>query len=904
MAIVRAQVAGPGYSYDVSTDPHQPLRDDVRLLGNLLGETLRAQEGEYLFEVVERVRALAKRARQGNPDDFEALEKVLQNLSVDDALTVARAFAHFLTLANIAEQHHRIRRRRDYQRNPDAAPQRGSTEDSFARLLASEVGPETLYETVCSLQIELVLTAHPTEVVRRTLRRNQRLIAELLELQDRPALTQWEREEVLQALRREITAAWTTDEIHRRRPTPLDEVKWGLVVFEQTLWDAVPRYMRALDRVLRSATGKTLPLHATPIRFGSWMGGDRDGNPNVTPEVTEKACLLARWMAADLYGKELSSLCSELSMRDGSAELQARVGNVHEPYRVLLKEVYERLIYTRECIEGVLEGRQPDGDTDTRMYWDPHDLAEPLHLCFRSLRETGAGVLAEGRLLDLLRRVACFGLTLVQLDLRQEAARHTDALDAITGHLGLGSYVAWDESKRRAFLCRHLREGGRTIANAFETSSEFEAEVRDVLDTFRTAARLHPDSLGAYVISMATRPSDVLAVELLQAAAGVRPPLRVVPLFETVSDLRSAGACVRELLAIPWYRDRIGGRQEVMIGYSDSAKDGGRLAAAWELYTAQEEIVAACDERGVHVTLFHGRGGTVSRGGGPTHLAIQSQPPGSVNGSLRVTEQGEMIDAKFGLPGIALRTLELYTTATLEATLKPAENPIRRWRERMQQLADSSRAAYRRKVYETPEFLEYFRLATPEAEFGELKIGSRPARRKPGKGVDSLRAIPWVFAWTQMRLLLPAWLGVGEALEDALTRGGLNELTDMYNGWPFFRSTLDLIEMVLAKASPDISAQYDKRLVPEHLRPIGVQLRERLHTTVDAMLQVTGHERLLEHNRVLRRSIDVRNPYVDPVNLVQVEILCRLRRAGDDARLLDALLVTVNGIAAGMRITG
>jgi phosphoenolpyruvate carboxylase len=294
----------------------------------------------------------------------------------------------------------------------------------------------------------------------------------------------------------------------------------------------------------------------------------------------------------------------------------------------------------------------------------------------------------------------------------------------------------------------------------------------------------------------------------------------------------------------------------------------------------------------------------VSRGGGPIHLAIQSQPPGSVNGSLRVTEQGEMIDAKFGLPGIALRTLELYTTATLEATLKPVENPSRRWRERMQQLADTARAAYRREVYETPEFLEYFRLATPEAELGELKIGSRPARRRPGTGVDSLRAIPWVFAWTQMRLLLPAWLGVGEALEDVLNKGMLNELTDMYERWPFFRSTLDLIEMVLAKASPDISAQYDKRLVPEHLRPIGVQLRERLDTTADAMLQVTGHERLLDHNPVLRRSIDVRNPYVDPINLVQVEILCRLRRAGDDARLLDALLVTVNGIAAGMRITG
>ncbi len=886
----------------MSSDRQQPLRDDIRLLGTLLGETLRAQEGPRLFDAVERVRALAKSARHGSPADFATLDRTLQDLQLGEALMVARAFAHFLSLANIAEQHHRVRRRRDYERTTDA-PQRGSFQDSFSRLLAAGVTPDALYEHVRSLQIELVLTAHPTEIVRRTLRQKARHIAALLERMDRPDLTPAERADLLDSLRREVTAAWTTSEARAGGGglTPSDEVIGGLVVIEQTLWDAVPQHLRALDRALREATGRPLPVEAAPIRFGSWIGGDRDGNPTVTPEVTVQACLLARWMAADLYWREIDALRSELSMRDGSDELRARVGNVSEPYRALLKEVRDRLAYTRACL-----GR---GSIDAQAYRQPDELLEPLHLCRRSLQQTGADIVAEGRLLDVIRRVACFGLSLVRLDLRQDARRHAETLDAITRHLGLGSYAAWDESERRVFLNRALQDEGRVITTALESKAQFPAGVRDVIDTFRAAATLPEGSLGAYVISMASNASDVLAVELLQLASGIRPPLRVVPLFETLTDLGRAGACIRDLLGIDWYRERRGGeggRQEVMIGYSDSAKDGGRLAA-WALYTGQEDIVAACEARGVHLTLFHGRGGTVDRGGGPARLAIQSQPPGSVNSSLRVTEQGEAIDAKFGILGIALRTLEVYTTATLTTTLQPAQDPERRWRDRMQQLADTSRAAYRRLVYGSPEFAAYFWAATPEAEIGELKIGTRPARRVPADGstsVEGLRAIPWVFAWTQTRLMLPAWLGVGEALEEAVRDGHLDELTEMYDAWPFFRATLDLIEMVLAKASPHISERYDKALVPEHLWPVGEELRERLRRTVAALLAVTRHTELVEHNPNLRQSINVRNPYVDPINLVQIEILRRLRRAGEDRLLRDALLVTVNGVAAGMRNTG
>jgi phosphoenolpyruvate carboxylase len=374
-----------------------------------------------------------------------------------------------------------------------------------------------------------------------------------------------------------------------------------------------------------------------------------------------------------------------------------------------------------------------------------------------------------------------------------------------------------------------------------------------------------------------------------------------------VADLQQAGAAVSELLEIASYRERIHGHQEIMVGYSDSAKGDGRLSAAWELYKAQEDVVAACRAQGVSVTLFHGRGGTVDRGGGPMHLAIQSQPPGSVNGTLRVTEQGETIDSKFGLPGIALRTLERYTTAVLEATLVPAKDPAQEWRQRMQLLADTARATYGQLVHATPGFIDYFRAATPQPEIEKLRIGSRPARRTSTAGLEGLRAIPWVLAWTQTRLMLPAWLGVGEALSSPPggSSASIEELRQMYDAWPFFSSTLDLVEMVLAKASPEIAARYDLRLVPESLRPIGERLRAELRATIATLLTVTRHRELLEHNPVLRRSVDVRNPYVDPINLVQVEILSRLRSGGGDIELLrDALLVTVNGIAAGMRNTG
>ena len=881
------------------TEPHEALREDVRLLGGMLGATLRERHGADLLALVERVRALAKRGRAGDEPEFDALAALLRTLPVSTAVTVARAFSHFLGFANIAEQHHRVRRRREYRR-PGAEPQPGSLGDVLPRLLRDGVDPETLHSAIGTLRVELVLTAHPTAIIRRTLIHKQLRIANALARRDRPDLTVDEQADVVEQLQREIAASWETDEIRPERPRPLDEVIGGLLIFEQTLWDAVPQFLRMLDRELHALTGRGLASGATPIAFGSWLGGDRDGNPHVTPRVTAQACTAARWIAADLYEREVRQLRLELSMTAATSELRELAAGAHEPYRAVLRDLHGRLLALRSSLGDELQDRAPQTRSPAAQS-TPLDssLFDPLHACYRSLVETGQALAAGGRLTDVLRRVATFGQTLVRLDIRQHATRHTAAIDAISRHLGAGSFAEWPEDQRVAFLVRGLESAPRPALLEIPADDD----VADVLDTFRTAAALGAESLGAYVVSMARAPSDVLAVEFLQAHAG--STLRVVPLFEQVDDLERAPETLRALLAIPQYRDRIGGRQEVMIGYSDSAKDGGRLAANWALYRAQEALVGVCRDARTALTLFHGRGGSISRGGGPTYLALQSQPPGSVDGRLRVTEQGEMIQAQFGLPDIAVRTLEVYTTATINATLAGPPPPTGAWRTALDRLAATARRAYREVVYDDPRFVGYFRTATPEIELGQVPIGSRPPRRDTGGGVDTLRAIPWVFAWTQTRLLLPTWLGAGEALDDAFARGERDPLRTMYRDWPFFRSTLDLIAIVLAEAEPRIAAEYDRHLVPADLRPLGDDLRRRLGQASAHVLELVGGGHLLDAYPVLRRSIEVRNPYVDPINLVQIELLRRLRAGGsEDRELWHAFMITVNGIAAGMRNTG
>ncbi|KAG2450080.1 hypothetical protein HYH02_000184 [Chlamydomonas schloesseri] len=1206
------------YDFGAVRDDLTPLEDDCKLLGSLLDDCLRVEIGETMFKKIERIRALAQCASNlsikgdaGASDMLShRLAEELMNLDMDEAVPLTRACGHYLNLSGIAELHHGVRRDRS-TREPNA----NSCDAVFGRLIAEGVDPEELYRAVSEQNVEVVLTAHPTQVNRRTLQYKHTRIAALLQQHDRSDLTAEERRNIVSELQREVAALWQTDELRRQKPTPLDEARGGLHIVEQSLWAAVPQYMRRLSAALKKHTGHDLPLQATPFRFGSWMGGDRDGNPNVTAKVTAHVTALARWMAADLYLREVDTLRFELSMNqcsaavwkmarriiaeghtkragvvrakaaaalhqtatdaashggsaasaaaaaaaggdaaaDGasaggapptaaaaasdsfsfsragrprperpsidtrgvgvltggegaafpggmilgtqpvSAHTAAEVSVPHElpgqdveggsemdfnesrrdseggdmggasphpmlgggggpsggasaeptgtgyssgaaqqqpqqpqqepevpgtpgfadpgtpdrlgplpgpftpgptpfgnaaaatargsnsgagagavtgmdrassglggdptltrrslmaqrlgtspvqfarahehpgfhPYRIVLGHVRDRLAATRRRMEDLLSGREPAaaaeggaGGSGALWYENEDELAEPLMACYWSLWECGGGVIADGRLLDLIRRVYTFGMCLMKLDLRQESTRHAEALDAVTTYLGYGSYLEWSEDDKIAWLTKEL-QGRRPLIPADMPMS---AEVREVLDTFKVAAHLGRDNLGAYVISMTKGASDVMAVELLQrearmqvgTAAGGRGggpedggSLRVVPLFETLEDLDAAEDVMTRLLTNPWYREHLrtvhGDAQEVMLGYSDSGKDAGRLAANWALYKCQERLVAITKNAGVKLTLFHGRGGTVGRGGGPTHIAIQSQPPGSVEGTFRITEQGEMVQAKFGISGVALSQLETYTTAVLLATMRPPSPPRREeWRTVMEMLSRVSCESYRNIVHHSPLFIRYFKHATPEEELGNLNIGSRPARRRnKDASISTLRAIPWIFAWTQNRLILPSWLGIGAALTAAMSQGHLPTLQAMYREWPFFGSTVDLIEMILAKTDPRIAALYEQVLVadPEE-RKLGAELRERLQRCQGAVLKVTGHEALLSSNPTLRKLISMRSPFVDPINILQVEVLRRLRKDPNNMRLRDALLISINGIAAGMRNTG
>ncbi|BFM16654.1 phosphoenolpyruvate carboxylase [Maricurvus nonylphenolicus] len=884
----------------MTNDLHMPLREDVRLLGDLLGDTLRDQVDESLLNTVEKIRTLAKEAR--NDGDWQPLLDIMSELPDSDLVPVARAFTHFLNYANIAEQHHRVRRRKDHQRDTEAAAQEGSIQELIPRLLKAGHDPKHIANTVAQLQTELVLTAHPTEVTRRTLLRKYDDISFILEQLDRPDLTPRERQSQLDRLRRRIIAGWQTDEIRRHKPTPVDEAKWGFATIESTLWHALPEFLRTLDDQLQELTGERLPLDVAPIRFASWMGGDRDGNPNVTAKVTDEVLTLARWEAADLFLRDIHELREDLSIGVCNDALRQRVGNHSEPYRELLREVRQKLQNTRAWAEARL-----DGDSfDEPIYLNDEELLEPLQLIYQSLLDCGMEAVARGSLETILRRVACFGLTLTKLDIRQESTRHRDVINEITEYLGIRHedkpYSEWPEQEKQAFLVRELQNRRPLIPKHFPASDE----AQEVLDTFAVLAQQPASALGAYIISMATSPSDILAVRLLQQEAGCQTPQRIAPLFETLSDLEGAAASIEQLLANDWYREDINGHQEVMIGYSDSAKDAGFFAASWAQYRAQESLCQVCEKVGVKLTLFHGRGGSVSRGGGPAHEALLSQPPGTIKGSVRVTEQGEMIQFKFALKELAMRNLELYTAATLEATLAPVEKPQQSWRDMMQTLADESVEEYRRIVHHDDRFVDYFRTVTPEQELSRLALGSRPAKRRASGGVESLRAIPWVFAWTQMRLMLPAWLGTGKALAQQLDAGKLDTLQDMHKQWNFFRMLMDMQEMVIAKADAKVASYYEKRLLTSsNAESLGSELQQGFQQAHDVIETITGQP-LLQDIPMLRFSIDVRNPYIDPLHITQVELMRRLRQQQDgQTQLLEqALMVSIAGIAAGLRNTG
>ena len=833
------------------------LRGDVRLLGSLLGRVIANHRGTGFVDRIESIRALAKRARRGTGADWERLSATLAALPEDVLTDIAKAFNQFLNLANIADQRQAARD----ATWPDA------------------VDPDAIRQ----LRIELVLTAHPTEILRRTLIRKYDSIAGVLEARARAPRD--ERPGLETELERLIAEAWHTDEIRHERPAPQDEARWGFAVVENSLWLALPEAMRELDR----AHGATLPVDVMPFAFASWMGGDRDGNPNVTAAVTREVLMLARWTSADLFLRDVTRLAASLSMTAGNAAIRAATQDAPEPYRAVLNTLRERLEATRAWA-ATDEPPGPD------VIVSGSELLDPLVLCRDSLLSCGMPQIADGPLLDTIRRARCFGVHLVRLDMRQHAARHTALLDELTSYLQGSGYAGWAESKRLGWLVDELA-GRRPL---FPTSWPVGDEAREVINTCDAIAEYDASGISAYVISMASRSSDVLAVALLLKESGVRARVPIVPLFETLDDLDRAPEIVDELLSIPWYRAYVGDRIQVMIGYSDSAKDAGQLAAAWAQYRAQEALAAVAAKHGVKLTLFHGRGGAVGRGGGPSGQAIESQPPGSVDGSFRVTEQGEMIRFKLGTPAIAKATLSHYLTATLNATVDPPAAPAADMRAKMDELATASRQAYRETVGD-PAFVGFFQTLTPETELAALALGSRPARRDPNRDLTSLRAIPWVFAWTQVRLMLPAWLGT----EQAMARLGVDRRAfEMLRGWPFFAMQADMLEMVVAKADATLARYYARRLANAEQQAIAEGLFERLAGLAEDILALTGAAHLLANADQVRDSITVRNTYLDPLHLLQAELLARRRSGNDSERVNQALKVTMAGIASGLRNTG
>ena len=875
-------------------DHYAALKSNVGLLGTKLGDTIRSQLGDAVLERVEQIRLLSKAARQGEELQADKLKQVLHSLSDDELLPVARAFAQFLNLANLAEQHHTI------SRIGHASIEKPEPlQELFSLLENKKLDNAKVDQAVASLSIELVLTAHPTEVSRRTLiHKLTEIAACLAELEHELSPAQHQAVEL--RLSELIAQAWHTNEIREQRPTPVDEAKSGFAVIESSLWRAIPDFLRELDAKLLTATGKGLALDAAPVKFSSWMGGDRDGNPFVTSKVTRQVLLLSRWKAADLFSQDLDLLSSELSMFQASPALRDIAGDSSEPYRQVLNTLRSGLLRTRDWLTEALKHDRLQRPQD--LIWHNAQLLEPLLLCYQSLLDCGMAVIANGKLLDTLRRAYAFGLTLLKLDIRQDAGRHAQVFSELTQHLGLGDYAAWDESARQAFLLAELANRRPLFPKNWQPS----ADVQEVLDTCDIVARHGNEALSTYVISMAGKPSDVLAVQLLLKEAGISFPMPVAPLFETLSDLQNAPDCMRRLLSIDWYRGYINGKQEVMIGYSDSAKDAGVFAAAWAQYSAQEALVAICQQAKVQLTLFHGRGGTIGRGGGPAHAAILSQPPGSLAGGLRVTEQGEMIRFKFGLPKLAERSLALYASAVLEGMLLPPPVPKQSWRSLMQQLADDSCEAYRAIVRHNKDFVPYFRAATPEQELGQLPLGSRPAKRNPSGGVESLRAIPWIFAWSQNRLMLPAWLGAGSALAKAAKADNAKLLEEMQQQWPFFATRMSMLEMVFLKADSDIAAYYDKVLVPDELKHLGESLRNQLAADRDLLLELIHSDTLMAKESWIRESIMLRNTYVDPLHILQAELLHRVRHQPErvNPMISRALMVTIAGIAAGMRNSG
>lgn len=896
-------------------DKDQALRNDVRMLGAMLGDLIREQSGDDLYEFVESSRLRAIRRREGNEKPGEQLADLVGGLDADEALQVIRSFSTYFQMVNTAEKVHRIRRRREYLRDVEHF-QPGGLEDTFIKLKAAGIDAKALAELLESLLIEPVFTAHPTEPTRRTmLRKEQNIVKHLVDMLN-PTMTPQETDAALQNIRLLATTGWQTDEHPSEQMTVADELEHVLFFVTDVLYRAIPPFYEDIESALSRIYGDDGEKISVPslLQFGSWVGGDMDGNPNVNAKTIRATLARQRSLVLDLYYKECAAIAAKLSQSTDRATFgQAMLDKIDEyrgvfpnayhavparhrdmPYRVFLRLVQQRL--------------QSTYDDDVFPYEKVGQLIDDIELVADSLsanKGEHAGLFAVRR---LLRRIHTFGFHLVTLDVRQDAHVHRSVVGECLGEPDWEMLPADTRTERLL----------DAIATRESAALNLSTQARKTIAVFQAIAfcrrKYGTKSIGPFIVSMTQGADDILSVILLAQWGELQTkrgyvPLDIAPLLETVDDLNNGPDILDTLLSSELYCDHVRrrkNRQMVMIGYSDSNKDGGLASARWALQGAQAIIAEAAAEQGIELTLFHGRGGTVSRGGSKTHVAVLGAPPGTVNGRLRVTEQGEIINEKYGLRGIALRTLEQVTGSVALATALPRHRGSNdpKWHKMMDVIADESRRAYRNLIYETPGFYDYFRKATPIDLIERMRIGSRPSSRRNQSGIEDLRAIPWVFSWTQSRLVLPGWYGIGSGLTRAMDEFGEKAVGDMFNEWYFLRSLTADTEMVLAKSDIGIAELYSELAGDLHDEFFPV-ITEEYKRTHELILGFSDHDALLDGDITLQRAIMLRNPYVDPMSLMQVDLLSRWRESDyKDEKIFDALLASVNGIAQALQNTG
>ncbi len=916
---------------DALDNKDEPLRNDIRLLGRILGDTVREQEGDSVFELVERVRQTAVRfARDGDPAARNELAALLDPLPRDTTQAVVRAFSYFLQLANIAEDEHHIRRRRAHDL-AGSPPREGSLIFALDSLSTAAVSPETIADFFAHAVVAPVLTAHPTEVQRQSLIRNHRDLAHLLDQRERLQMTPEEAAENDLALANSILTLWQSRMLRPVRLKVLDEVKNGITYFKETFFTELPRlYIQATQQLQKRYPDTQWALPPF-FRVGSWIGGDRDGNPFVTAEILREALRLQSAAALNHYLEEIHELGGELPLSDllvkVSPELLALAEHstdhspqrADEPYRRALSGIYARLAATARVLDQVEPVRHEIGSAES--YATPEALRADLKVLANSLKLNGSRNLAGGRLRRLMRGVQIFGFHLAPIDLRQNSEVHARSVAELLAGAGrCPDYEALSENERISLLTAEIATPRPLYSPYLSYSDETQGELAIFFTARELRAKYGAAALPNCIISKTDGVSDLLELALLLKESGLLLPgakprldVNIIPLFETIEDLQKSAATMAGVFAIPAYRELIAGRgdeHEVMLGYSDSNKDGGFLTSGWELYKAEIELAQVFKQHGVRLRLFHGRGGSVGRGGGPTYHAILAQPAGAVSGQIRLTEQGEVISTKYGNADTGRRNLEVLLAATLEASLTDHENrvePAEQFHAVLDELSLRAFNAYRGLVYETPGFTTYFRQSTVVSEIALLNIGSRPASRKASERIEDLRAIPWVFSWAQCRLMLPGWYGFGAAVDGYLSANpeGLATLRRMVKSWPFFQSLLSNMDMVLAKTDLAIASRYAELVADAELRErIFSQIKAEWALTKQHLLAILEQDDFLADNPMLKRSLQLRSPYMDPLNHLQVELLKRHRAGETDERVARGIHLSINGVASGLRNSG